>query len=84
MRLRRRHSDARSWPAGRAEVELFTFWEDDLTDDRPDPAPDGRTDAHTPAEPWRPGHEPDVGLSTAPLWWAVSLAILFLVVAVLG
>ena len=35
MRFRRHRSDARSWPSGLAEVELFAFWENDLASDAP-------------------------------------------------
>jgi len=68
MKSRRRHPDTGSTPSGRAEVELFTFWERDVTGD-----------PQVPATP--PADEPEP--SVAPLWWAGSLALLFLVVALL-
>jgi hypothetical protein len=37
MRSRRHHADAGSQPSGRAEVELFTFWEQDATGEHPAP-----------------------------------------------
>jgi hypothetical protein len=71
MDHRRRHHGHRSFPSGRAEVELFTAWERELTDDpaassaAPDPEPAGD----------RP--------SAAPLWWALCVATVFLLVALL-
>jgi hypothetical protein len=67
MNHRRRHHDL---PSGRAEVELFSAWERELTDDAP--APPAAAD------------EPDVALSTAPLWWALCLATVFVLVALLA
>jgi hypothetical protein len=67
MRPRRAHPDA--LPAGRPEVELFTFWERDVTGE-PTPAVPGEDDAA--AE-----------LSVAPLWCAGALALVFLLVALL-
>jgi hypothetical protein len=85
MRPRRHHHDARSWPSGRPEVELFTFWENDLTSDVPadstavqPPA----SPADTPAGPWPQGMDPPP--SAAPLWWAAAFAILFVLVALLA
>ena len=67
MNHRRRHHDL---PSGRAEVELFSGWERELTDDAPAPptAADDAGDA----------------LSTAPLWWALCLATVFVLVALLA
>jgi hypothetical protein len=68
MRHRRRHHDDRTSPSGRAEVELFAAWEREFT-----------VDAAAPPEP-EPSGDP---ISTAPLWWALSVATVFLLVALL-
>ncbi len=67
MNHRRHHHGL---PSGRAEVELFSAWERELTDE--DPAPPTAAD------------EPDDLLSTAPLWWALCLATVFVLVALLA
>jgi hypothetical protein len=68
MRHRRRHHDDRIHPSGRAEVELFAAWEREFTVDAPAP----------------PDPEPSGDLlSTAPLWWALCVATVFLLVALL-
>ncbi|MCW2739711.1 MAG: uncharacterized protein JWR45_133 [Blastococcus sp.] len=84
MRPRRHHHDARSWPSGRAEVELFTFWESDLTSDRSTAAQASVSGAGPPTEGGRQEPGPGSDPSTAPLWWALGLVLLFLVVALLG
>ena len=71
MRLRRRHSDARSWPSGLAEVELFAFWERDLASD-------------AAVQPPLPEEETGPGPSAAPLWGAALLVLVVLVVVLLG
>ena len=71
MRFRRHRSDARSWPSGLAEVELFAFWENDLASDAPAPPP-------------RPQQETDPDPSAAPLWVAAVLVLVVLVVVLLG
>ena len=68
MRPRRAHPDARL-PGGRSEVELFTFWERDVTGG---PVPAGPDPDDGAAEP-----------SVAPLWCAAGLALVFLLVALL-
>ena len=68
MRPRRAHPDARFLPGGRPEVELFTFWERDVTGE-PEPA------VAREEEPVPP--------SVAPLWCAGGLALVFLLVALL-
>jgi hypothetical protein len=68
MNHRRHHHGL---PSGRAEVELFSAWERELTDDVPGPG------APTTSE------EPEDALSTAPLWWALCLATVFVLVALL-
>jgi hypothetical protein len=82
----RHHHDARSWPSGRAEVELFTFWERDLTSELPgDPTavqaagPESGAPAELRRQEPGPGSDP----SPAPLWWALGLAVLFVMVALL-
>jgi hypothetical protein len=69
MNHRRHHHGL---PSGRAEVELFTAWEAELRDDVPD-------DEGPPRSP-----EPEDALSTAPLWWALCLATVFVLVALLA
>jgi hypothetical protein len=70
MRLRRRHSDARSWPSGLAEVELFAFWERDLAGDAPEQPP--------------PPEEGTVqGPSAVPLGVAAGLVVLVLAIVLL-
>jgi hypothetical protein len=59
-------------PSGRAEVELFSAWERELSDDV----------AEAGAPPRSP--EPEDELSTAPLWWALCLATVFVLVALLA
>jgi hypothetical protein len=68
MKSRRRHPGTGSEPSGRAEVELFTFWERDVTGE-----------PLAPVAP--PADEPEP--SVAPLWWAAGLALAFLLVALL-
>ena len=69
MNHRRHHHGL---PSGRAEVELFSAWEREMSD-----LP-GAAGAPTRSA------EPDDGLSTAPLWWAFSLAVVFVLVALLA
>jgi len=72
MRLGRRHHQQR-FPSGLAEVELFAFWEADLTGDGTEP----RGTAPSPPQ----------GMpvpSTAPLWWALGFLAVVLLVVVLG
>ena len=73
MAHRRRHHGDRSLTSGLAEVELFTAWERELTDDVPGPPAVG------PPDPAPAGEQP----STAPLWWALCVATVFLLVALL-
>ena len=69
MNHRRHHHGL---PSGRAEVDLFSAWERELTRDVPG--------AGTPSAP----EEPADALSTAPLWWALCLATVFVLVALLA
>ena len=71
MRLRRHRTDARSWPSGLAEVELFAFWENDLAGD-------------APVQPPSPEEDTGPGPSAAPLWVAAVLVLVVLVVVLLG
>ena len=84
MRLRRRHRDDWSLPSGLAEVELFRFWEEDLVGDLPPevvavgPPPAVRAGAPGPAAA---AEEPSES-STDPLWWAVGLVFVAVLLAV--
>jgi hypothetical protein len=87
MRLRRHHSDARSWPSGLAEVELFTFWENDLASDVPAGSTSVRLPAPEPdedAERWQTDAGRASGPSAAPLWLAAGLVVLVLVIVLLS
>ncbi|CCH87745.1 conserved protein of unknown function [Modestobacter italicus] len=83
MRLRRRHRDDWSLPSGLAEVELFRFWEEDLVGDLPPevvavgPPPAVRAGAPGPAAAEEPSES-----STDPLWWAVGLVFVAVLLAV--
>ena len=83
MRLRRRHRDDWSLPSGLAEVELFRFWEEDLVGDLPpEVVAVGPPDAARAGAPGPAAAEEPSETSADPLWWAVGLVFLAVLLAV--
>ena len=84
MRLRRRHRDDWSLPSGLAEVELFRFWEEDLVGDLPpEVVAVGPPAAARAGAPGLAATQEPSETSADPLWWAVGLvfvAVLLVVV----
>jgi hypothetical protein len=83
VRLRRRHRDDWSLPCGLAEVELFRFWEADLAGTLPpEVVVAGPPDAAGAGarEPGAADEPPEV--SADPLWWAVGLVFVMVLLAV--
>ncbi|WP_138759816.1 hypothetical protein [Modestobacter altitudinis] len=68
-------------PSGRAEVELFRFWEEDLVGAlSPDVVAVGPPHAVRPARPG-PAKEPS-DASADPLWWAGLVFVVVLMAVV--
>lgn len=81
MRFWSSRRDQRPWPTGRAEVELFMFWENDLADGS-SPSQGGELIAPVVAQP-NVVANPSRG-SLRPLWWALIVAVLLVLLAVVG
>ncbi|GAB4083149.1 hypothetical protein GCU67_13420 [Modestobacter muralis] len=79
MRFRSNKRDQRSWPTGRAEVELFTFWENDLAVGSPSPRDPGLI-AHM--VPQLNSTAAPASSSLKPLWWALGIAGVLMLLAV--
>lgn len=80
MRFRSNKRDQRAWPTGRAEVELFTFWENDLANGSASSQAGGfiapvAAQPNLVASPSRS--------SLKPVWWALGLAALLVLLAVI-
>jgi len=79
VRFRSNKRDQRAWPTGRAEVELFTFWENDLAN--------GSTSSQAgeliPPMIAQPNMVASPSRSSLkPVWWALGLAMLLVLLAV--